>query len=432
MIAVILRRLNSWYNKQLSDHQQGFRRGRGTTDGIFAIKRLQQITKKMGISAYLLFVDLTAAFDTINRQWMFQSIYQRLPAESNKNLFKLLESIYKYTTTALAEDPDNIFEITSGVRQGGPESPCLYNLYMDYVMRIFIEKAKRAGVKFIKLKYSIESCATMPKSLVGLGNYGDCIFDWIGYADDVVLAFADNESLAKGLNLLNETFRRFHLTINCSKTKTMILNHHAENYPETITSLNDIVIGNVKVFLYLGSQIHYNQPSTGEEELNLRIDSAENKFYSLGKKFMNHKINLTTRVKIFNALVRSRLTYGCQTWVLTNQQTDRIRACYNTMLRKMIRNGFKRKPDEFSYVMTNEVILQLCKTTPLNAFIEKQQKTYLAHVIRSDDTSILKKLLFNDNQTRIPGRHLCHWSIVIKQTGCTKQQFVQRSVDRKY
>ena len=77
---------------------------------------------------------------------------------------------------------------------------------------------------------------------------------------------------------------------------------------------------------------------------------------------MNHKINLTTSVKIFNAIVRSRLTYGCQTWVLTNQQTDRIRACYTIMLRKMIRHGFKRKPYEFFYVMTNEVILQLCKT----------------------------------------------------------------------
>ena len=76
----------------------------------------------------------------------------RLPAESNKDLFKLLESLYKYTTTALAEDSDNIFEIASGVRQGDPESPCLYNLYMDYVMRIFIENAKKAGVKFIKLK----------------------------------------------------------------------------------------------------------------------------------------------------------------------------------------------------------------------------------------------------------------------------------------
>ena len=80
MIAIILKRLNSWYNKQLSDHQQGFRTGRGMTDVIFAIKRLQQITKKMGISAYLIFFDLTAAFDTINRQRLFQTIYQRLPA----------------------------------------------------------------------------------------------------------------------------------------------------------------------------------------------------------------------------------------------------------------------------------------------------------------------------------------------------------------
>ena len=150
------------------------------------------------------------------------------------------------------------------------------------------------------------------------------------------------------------------------------------------------------------------------------MDSAEKKFYSLGKKFMNHKINLTTRVKIFNALVRSRHTYGCQTRVLTNQQTDQIRACYTIMLHKMIRDGFKKKPDEFAYAMTNEVILQLCKTTPLNDFIEKQQKTYLAHVNRSDHTSILKKL-FNDDQTRIPGRYLYHWSIVIKQTGFTKQ-----------
>ena len=28
--------------------------------------------------------------------------------------------------------------------------------------------------------------------ILGLGNYGDCIFDWIGYVDDVVLAFVDN------------------------------------------------------------------------------------------------------------------------------------------------------------------------------------------------------------------------------------------------
>ena len=35
-----------WYDKQLLDQQQGFRSGRGTTDGIFITKRIQQVADK--------------------------------------------------------------------------------------------------------------------------------------------------------------------------------------------------------------------------------------------------------------------------------------------------------------------------------------------------------------------------------------------------
>ena len=162
------------------------------------------------------------------------------------------------------------------------------------------------------------------------------------------------------------------------------------------------------MFLYLGSQIHYNQPSTGDEELNLRIDSAENKFYSLGKKFINHKINLTTRVKIFNALVRSWLTYGCQTWVLTNQQTDRIRACYTIMLRKMIRDGFKRKPDEFAYVLTNEVILQLCKKL-LWTYLLKNNKRHTSFTLFGQ---MIHRYWRNYYSTMIKRGYLAHTVVI--------------------
>jgi len=53
----------------------------------------------------------------------------------------------------------NTFELTSGVRQGGPESPLLYNLYMDFVMRVYLQKCKQEGVNFIKLKYKIPEIA---------------------------------------------------------------------------------------------------------------------------------------------------------------------------------------------------------------------------------------------------------------------------------
>ena len=41
---------------------------------------------------YLLFVDLTAAFDHV-RKWMFQSIYQRLPPGEDTTLIELLEAL---------------------------------------------------------------------------------------------------------------------------------------------------------------------------------------------------------------------------------------------------------------------------------------------------------------------------------------------------
>ena len=45
LVTIVLKRLSKWYEDQLSDQQQGFRRGRGTAEGIYLLKRLQQISK---------------------------------------------------------------------------------------------------------------------------------------------------------------------------------------------------------------------------------------------------------------------------------------------------------------------------------------------------------------------------------------------------
>jgi len=316
MVVIILKRLNTWYESQLQEQQQGFRSERGTTDGVYILKRIQQISRKMNLPIYTLFVDLTAAFDHVNRKWMFSSIHQRLSPSVNHKLIELIEVLYRYTTTALKQNLKDIFELSRGVRQGGPESPTLFNLYIDYVMRIYLKKCKENGsIRFLKLKYAIPQVASTKELQAHLGMYGDHIIDWLGYADDLALFFMDEESLKQGLKLLDETFKRFHLAINVSKTKTMILNfNEGGDYPTTISSLAGANVDNVEVFRYLGCNICWNEFNTGDAEVNLRIDCAEIKFYELGKKFMNHNINLSTRVSLLNCLVRSRLTYGCQTW----------------------------------------------------------------------------------------------------------------------
>ena len=104
-MMLIINRLK-WYDKQLLDQQQGFRCERGTTDGIFITKSIQQITNKMKKPTYLLFVDLTAAFDHVERSWLLKTIRKRFKSSYDKTNIQQIECLYK-CTTALAETPDD-------------------------------------------------------------------------------------------------------------------------------------------------------------------------------------------------------------------------------------------------------------------------------------------------------------------------------------
>ena len=111
---------------------------------------------------------------------------------------------------------------------------------------------------------------------------GEYTIDWSGYVDDLELYFEDVMNLQKGLILLNDTFTRYHLQINVSKTKTIIANYRYLNpdedtYPESIVDLDNVPVENVRTFRYLGDAIKFNESTTGDAEIDLRISVAENK-----------------------------------------------------------------------------------------------------------------------------------------------------------
>ena len=429
LVVIILERIREWYEKQISDQQQGFRRGRGTCDGIHIIKRIQQISYRSKKQLFVLFVDLSAAFDHVNRDWLFKSIYQRLPRDQSQKLFKLLESVYSFTTTALSGNDEDIFNVLTGVRQGGPESPTLYNLYMDYVMRVFLEECKSAQILFTKFKYKIPAAAsTTIGETIPLGKYGVHEVTWVGYADDIVLAFDDPHNLEKALHLLDATFKRFQLNINATKTETMILNFSGteEEYPKSFCQLNGSKIKNVKLFKYLGASVVYNKATTGETEINQRIDSAEAKFYEHSKKLTNFKISLRTRVSVLNAIVRSRLSYGCQVWTLSAELWRRVNSFYCGLLRRMVRGGFSRRDNSMAFKLSNSSLLRIGGTESMDAFIDRQQRKYLAHIIRHEDDSTVKKLTFNDDEVHVPGPYYTLRSTVLKRETTDEATFYRR------
>ena len=139
---------------------------------------------------------------------------------------------------------------------------------------------------------------------------------------------------------------------------------------------------------------------------------------------------LTTRVKILNALIRSRLTYACQTWSLTKRQTTHVNAAYISILRKMVKGGYRRKPDTFCYELTNSDILERCNTENIHQYIARQQRNFVAHMIRGENNKMTKRLLFNDDMANKPGRRITLYKTDLEDEKSAPDEFNIRALSR--
>ena len=149
-------------------------------------------------------------------------------------------------------------------------------------------------------------------------------------------------------------------------------------------------------------------------------------------KFLNQNIRIRTRVKILNSIVRSRLAYSCQTWNLTKRQMDRIDSTYTSMLRKMVKGGYRRKKEtEWSFELSDDDLHRICGTEDISNFATRQQKKYQAHLVRQSNDTITKRLLFNSNNACKPGRQSTLESRVLCDEFVSADEFYRRAINRE-
>ena len=140
---------------------------------------------------------------------------------------------------------------------------------------------------------------------------------------------------------------------------------------------------------------------------------------------MNHRVYMKTRVMMLNSLVRSRLVYGCQTWNCNKTQVKRLNAAYMGFIRRMVKGGFNRREDSWSYRYTNNDLMRISNATDLCSFIEKQQINYVKKILKNNNESIAKRLLLNDNESRKPGPQRTLLTSVLKTSRCTLAEFME-------
>ena len=126
--------------------QAGFRKGRGTRDQIANIPWIIEKAREFQKNIYFCFIGYAKAFDYVdhNKLWI---ILQEMGIPDH--LIYLLRNLYasKEATVRTVHGTTDWFQIGKGVRQGCILSPCLFNLYAEYILRNAGLEETQAGIK---------------------------------------------------------------------------------------------------------------------------------------------------------------------------------------------------------------------------------------------------------------------------------------------
>ena len=121
-------------NCEPPDVQAGFRKGRGTRDQIANIFWIMEKAREFQKKIHFCFNDYAKVFDCVdhNKQWI---ILKEMGIPDH--LTCLLRNLYagQEATIRTGHGTTNWFQIGKEVHQGCILSPCLFNLYAEYIMR---------------------------------------------------------------------------------------------------------------------------------------------------------------------------------------------------------------------------------------------------------------------------------------------------------
>ena len=177
------------------------------------------------------------------------------------------------------------FQIGKGVRQGCIWSPCLYNIYAEYIMRNAGLEEAQAGIKIARRN---------------INN--------LRYADDTTLIAESEEELKRILMKVKEESEKVGLKLNSQKTKIM------EYGPITSWEIDGETVETMADFIFLGSKIKADGDCSHEIK----------RCFLLGRKVMTNldsilksrDITLTTKVSLVKAMIFPVVMYGCESWTI--------------------------------------------------------------------------------------------------------------------
>ena len=175
----------------------------------------------------------------------------------------------------------HFFQIGKGVCQGCILSPCLFNLYAEYIMRNTGLNEAQAGTKIARRN---------------INNFR--------YSDDPTL-MTESEELKSLLMKVKEESEKVDLKLTIQKTKIM------ETGPITSWQIDGETVESVTDFILGASKITANG---GCHETKRCLLLGRKIMTNLDSILKSTDITLPTKVRLVKTMVFTVVTYGCESW----------------------------------------------------------------------------------------------------------------------
>ena len=281
-------------NHELPDVQAGFRKGRGTRDQITNIRWITEKAREFQKNIYFCFIDYAKAFDCVDHSKLWK-ILQEMGIPDH--LTCLLRNLYagQEATVRTGHGTADWFQIGKGVRQGCILSPCLFNLYVEYIMRNIELDEAQTGIKITRRN---------------VNN--------LRYADDTTLMAESEEELKSLLMKVKEVSEKVGLKLNIQKTKIMASGPITSQQivGETVKTVTDFILG--------GSKITADGDCSHEIKRCLLL--RRKVMTNLDSMLKSRDITLPTKVHLVKAIVFPVVMYICESWTIKKAECRRIDA----------------------------------------------------------------------------------------------------------